>query len=181
MAALGGSVSRRYARALFSLGVDRGTFEQLARELDALSELLEGSAELRDTLANPVFKSSEKRRLLEALLARMQPSPELRAFTLLLFERGRLPFLARIARDFRDLADARLGQVRGRVVSATALSADELARVQGALERRLGKKVLLETHQDPELLGGVVAQVGDLVLDGSLRARLRALSDRLLN
>ena len=87
---LAGSVSRRYARALFSIGVDRGNFEQLGKELDAVAELWDGAPELREALANPVFKASEKRAVMQSLLPRVAPTADVQKFVLLLLERRRL-------------------------------------------------------------------------------------------
>lgn len=181
MAALAGSVSRRYARALFAVGSDNGQFESYGRELAQLAELFQSSEDLRDALTNPVVKPSEKRAILEALLPRVGASTEVRRFILLLLDRNRLTQLPRIALDYQRLTDDRLGQLRGRVVSATQLDATAFDQIRAALEKRTGKKVLLETSVDPEILGGVIAQVGDLVLDGSLRSRLANLSRKLLN
>ena len=97
MAAMAGSVSRRYARALFSIGVDRGNFEQLGKELDAVAELWDGAPELREALANPVFKASEKRAVLQSLLPRVAPTADVQKFVLLLLERRRLPAVVSIA------------------------------------------------------------------------------------
>ena len=79
------------------------------------------------------------------------------------------------------MADARAGQVRATVTSAAPLGVTELDKVRRSLEQRTGKKVILETAVDPELIGGVVARVGDLVLDGSVRTQLEELRRRLLN
>ncbi|HVZ73228.1 MAG TPA: ATP synthase F1 subunit delta [Polyangia bacterium] len=181
MAAMAGSVSRRYARALFSMGVDRGTFEQLGKELDAFAELWTGSAELRQALANPVFKASEKRNVLSNLLPRVTPTSDVQKFLLLLLDRRRLAALPSIARAYREMVDEKMGRVRAQVTSAQPLSPGELTRVQDALARRTGKHVVLEAKVDPALLGGVVARVGDLVLDGSVRTQLGTLRDKLLN
>ncbi len=181
MAALSGSVSRRYARALFSLGSDNGQFEAYGRELAELAALFEGSTDLRHALTNPVITGAEKRAILEAILPRVGASGEVRRFILLLLDRGRLQQLPRIFSDYQRMTDERLGQVRGRVVSATPLDATAFDQIRAALEKRMGKKVLLESSVDPEILGGVIAQVGDLVLDGSLRNRLDNLSRKLLN
>ena len=86
-----------------------------------------------------------------------------------------------IARAYRDLADAHTGRVRARVTSAEPLTAAAADRVRRALEERTGKKVIVETAVDPSLIGGVVAQVGDLVLDGSVRTQLADLRSKLLN
>jgi F-type H+-transporting ATPase subunit delta len=181
MAALAGSVSRRYARALFSIGVDRGSFEELGQELEAFAALLLESPELRQTLENPVFKASEKRAVLQSVLPRVTPTPDVQKFVLLLLERRRIAAVPGIARSYRELADLHTGRVRAQVTSAQALPAAELDRVQKALERRTGKKVILEAAVDPTLIGGLCARVGDLVLDGSVRTQLDILRAKLLN
>jgi F-type H+-transporting ATPase subunit delta len=176
-----GSVSRRYARALFSMGVDRGTFEQLGKELDAFADLWSASAELRQALENPVFKAAEKRNVLQTLLPRVAPSPDVQKFIVLLLDRRRLHGVAGIARAYREMADAHTGRVRAHVTSAQPLGAPELERVRQSLAKRTGKQVILESSVDPTLIGGLVARVGDLVLDGSVRTQLGTLRDKLLN
>ena len=114
MAAMGGSVARRYARALFGIGVDSGKFEALGQEIGDLAELWSSSAELRQALENPVFRPSEKRAVLEQILPRVAPTPEVQRLALLLLERRRILLLPAIARAYRDLADAHTGRVRAR-------------------------------------------------------------------
>jgi F-type H+-transporting ATPase subunit delta len=181
MAALGGSVARRYARALFDIGVSKGSFETLGQELEALATLYADSAELRQALENPVFKPSQKRALLESLLPRVAPSPAARNFALLLLERNRIGVLPAIARAYQEMTDAQLGRVRAVVTSARPLDPLAVTEIQRALEKRTGQKVILKTEVDPELIGGVVARVGSLVFDGSLRTKLATLQSRLLN
>jgi len=181
MAAMGGSVARRYARALFGIGMDAGNYEALGQEIDELSTLLDSSPELRNALENPVFKPEEKRKVLEQILPRVTPTAEVRRFVLLLLDRRRITLLPAIARAYRDLTDAQLGRVRAEVTSAQELPPATLDRVRRSLEQRTGKKVLINATVDPELIGGVVARVGDLVLDGSVRTQLDDLRTRLLN
>ncbi|HVR61551.1 MAG TPA: ATP synthase F1 subunit delta [Polyangia bacterium] len=178
---LQGSVSRRYARALFQIGVDRGTFERLGDELVELAAVYRSSSELRQTLENPVFRPADKRAILEKILPRVTPTLEVQRFVLLLLERGRITALPAIARAYQELADQHTGRVRAQVTSAQALSPPDLERVRRSLERRTGKKVLVDAAVDPALIGGVVARVGDLVLDGSVRTQLNTLRDKLLN
>lgn len=181
MASFGGSVAKRYARALFEIGEGRGTFEAFGTELDGLAALYEGSADLRGALGSPAFTLEQKRRLLEQLLPRVAPSREVRNFALLLLERRRIQALPTIARAYQDLVDAKLGRLRATVVSAKPLDAPTQASVQRALEKRTGKKVVVTTEVDASLMGGIVARVGDLVFDGSLRTRLDTLRSRILN
>jgi F-type H+-transporting ATPase subunit delta len=181
MAAMGGSVARRYARALFQIGVDAGTVEALGQELSDLADLFAGSPELRQTLENPVFKPSEKTAILAKILPRVAPTETVQRFALMLLERGRIRALPAIARAYRELGDRHAGRVRATVISAQALSPPDLERVRRSLETRTQKKVTLEAQVDPSLIGGLVARVGDLVLDGSVRTQLASLREKLLN
>ncbi len=181
MAAMGGSVARRYARALFEIGVEKNTLEPLGQELAALATVYADSAELRETLLSPVFRPTQKRAVLEQLVSRVTTSPLMKSFALKLLDRRRINLLPSMSRCYGELMDAQLGQVRATVVSATPLDAAALADVKLALERRTQKKVLLQTQIDPSIIGGVIARVGDLLLDGSLRTQLETLRSRVLN
>lgn len=178
---IAGSLARRYARALFDVGVSQGTYEQLGRELDDLAATYAGSRELAEALGNPVFKMSQRRAVLETVLARVGVSPTTRNFALLLLDRHRIGILPEIAREFRRMVDDKVGRVRAQVVSATPLAPDAELRIQRSLEQTTGKKVLLEKKTDPEILGGVVAQVGDVVYDGSVRTQLELMRERILS
>ncbi len=181
MASFGGSVARRYARAIFDIGTAKGLYEAFGTEIDGLAEVYSGSLELRQTLENPVFKLDQRRNILEKILPRVSPSREVRNFALLVLERGRISSLPQIARAYRELVDEKLGRVRASVTSAQPLDPATQTAVQRALERRTGKRVVLTTSTDPSLIAGLVARVGDLVFDGSLRTRLESLKSRIQN
>ena len=110
-----------------------------------------------------------------ALAGALRLPDEVKNLLLLLADRGRLGYAAAIADRFRDLADAKLGRVRARVTSAVPLSAAEAGRIAERLAGITKGQVLLETAVDPSLLGGVVAQVGSTVYDGSVRSQLEEL------
>ena len=115
MAAMGGSVARRYAKAIFAIGVDKGNFEILGRELSKLAELWQESESLRQTLENPVFKLSQKRAVLQGLMPRLAPARQVQSLALLLLERGRIASLPAVARAYEEMCDEKLGRVRARV------------------------------------------------------------------
>ncbi len=181
MAAMGGSVSRRYAKAIFAIAVDKGNFELLGRQLSELAELWKDSPELRQTLENPVFKLSQKRAVLQGLMPRVAPARPVQSLALLLLERGRIASLPAVARAYEEMCDDKLGRVRARVLSARPLDIASETEVRKALERRTGKKVIMTTVVDPALISGVVAHVAGMVLDGSVASRLSNLRHRLLN
>ncbi|MBK7973741.1 MAG: ATP synthase F1 subunit delta [Deltaproteobacteria bacterium] len=174
-------VGRRYARALFELALEDGSVERVAGELDALAATMKGSEELREVLSFPTNTAELRKNVFGAVADRLGTGPLVRNLVQLLIDRNRMTAFAASATCFRELADEHQGQLRGEVVSARPLSDDQLAAVRTKLEQMTGKRVLLETREDPSLIGGLVARVGNTLFDSSIRTQLegikRAMSD----
>ena len=177
---IAGSIARRYAKALLSLGVDQKNYEQLGKELGRLTALVEGSAELSGALGSPVFPLSERRAILRDILRRLLVSKTLEHFVLLVLDHNRIGALVAIAREYGTLADAEAGRVRALVTSARPLRDAEALRIKAALEKRTGKQVIMVRREDPALIGGVTVQIGDVVYDGSVRNQLATIKEQLL-
>jgi F-type H+-transporting ATPase subunit delta len=175
-----GSLARRYARAIFDVGVEKETFEKIGDEIDELARAYDGSRDLVEALTNPIFPRAQRRAVLEAVLDRANVTSTVRHFVLLLLEAERVPYLPAIARELRALVDQKAGRVHAEVTSAVELDGGHVKTIQSALERLSGKAVVLETKQDPELIGGVVAKMGDIVYDGSVRTQLERMRERFL-
>lgn len=166
------SVARRYARALLEASAGADT-DRLSAQLQTLSALVRERLELAAFVADPTYTRAQQDAVLEVLIRELPIDAEpLPRFLRLLVDRRRLGSLNDITRQFRDLADEQAGRIRGRVVSATALSAETLQQLQKALEAVTHARVLLETEVDPAVLGGVSAQVGSVLYDGTLRTGL---------
>ncbi len=174
---IAGSLSRRYARALLEIGVDTKKYEAIGREVRALADAFGVSAELSEALSNPAFPRADRQKVLEAIFPRLGTSQVVKNFTLLLLDRDRIRILPDIARELDALIDAKAGRVSATVVSATKLTPMQLASLKKALEKLSGKTVEMQKSEDPELLGGVVAKVGDIVYDGSLRTQLEQIRE----
>jgi F-type H+-transporting ATPase subunit delta len=173
------SVSRRYAKALLSLGLETGEHEKLAESVEAVVRVIAASNEARTLAQNPGYTQAQRQKLVDLLAQRLGLSATLVSFLRLLVDRQRLGELPDIARSYRDLVDAQVGRVRGTVTSASPLPPEELERVRKALAETTRKSLVLEARTDPEILGGVVAQVGPTVWDGSLRTQLERLRKEL--
>jgi F-type H+-transporting ATPase subunit delta len=171
--------AKRYARALFSLARDEGRIESVREELASFAALLEKSTTLRDVLLRPLYPAAQRTAVLEAVAERLGASPLLRKFFALLIQHRRIVEFAAVLEEFDRLADLAAGRVQARVASAAPLSDAQRDRLRAALAARTGSEVRLEVEVDPGLLGGVVAKVGDLVYDGSLRTQLQQLRANL--
>ncbi len=176
---IAGSISRRYARALMGIGVASSTYEMLGRELRDLADAMQSSPELAESLSHPAFTRADREGLLEAILKRISATKVTRNFTMLLLDHGRLAIIPDISRELDAMIDDKAGRVNAVVTSATKLSAMQVRQLKMALEGLSGKSVLMEQAEDPELLGGIVAKVGDIVYDGSLRSQLERMREGL--
>jgi F-type H+-transporting ATPase subunit delta len=103
----------------------------------------------------------------------------MRSFLLLVFDKGRIGFLASINDFYQKLADEVKGIARASLVSASELSSETVEKIRATLSKKTGKDIILEVEQDPSLIGGIVTRIGDLVLDGSIRTQLLNMKESL--
>jgi F-type H+-transporting ATPase subunit delta len=170
-----GSIARRYAKALFELAVEADRVDAWAQSLIALRKAADASPELRDLLANPVYTREQRQALAARLAQALGLDREPASLLALLADRNRLAYLPGVADVFFRLADEKLGRLRARVASAVPLSDAEVEALARKLAATSGGQVIVERVVEPALLGGVVAQVGSFVYDGSLRSQLEDL------
>jgi F-type H+-transporting ATPase subunit delta len=131
-------------------------------------------------LFNPAYSREQRSSVVEALLKALGPVEPVLANSLrLLVDRSRLAYLPDIARLYRDMADAQAGRLRGHVTSAVPLTAEALQSLAGTLKTLTQRNVVLEARVDPKVLGGVAAQVGSTLYDGTLRTQLEQLRREL--
>ena len=176
---IAGSISRRYARALMAIGLENKTYEQLGRELAVLAAAIRDSAELDQAFSHPAFRREEREKILEALLKRAAASKLVRNFTMLLLDHDRVGILPDISREMNAMIDEKAGRVNAVVTAATKLNPMQVQQIKTALEKTSGKTVLMEQEEDPALIGGLIAKVGDIIYDGSLRTQLQRLRQEL--
>ncbi len=174
-----GSLARRYAKAIFDIGSTQGDLTKLGQDIRSLAKAMNESDELGSVLTNPAIRRGDRRKVVDGLLQTIGVQTASRNLVYLLLDGERLGTLPGISRALDAMIEEKAGRVAAEVISAKPLDPSQLSQINAALEKLSGKKVSVTTRQDPELLGGVVAKVGDTVYDGSLRTQLRAIRDEL--
>ena len=170
-------VARVYARALFDAAHDAGAVDQVRRELGDFVAALAASDSLRDVLADPQVDTAAKQRVLAELTREDQP---LVTNTLqLLLQRGRFPIVGDLGADFDALAAAEADLVAVEVTTASELSPEAHDKIAARVQEVTGRRVELAQRIDPEIIGGLVLRIGDVIVDGSVQARIRQLRRRL--
>ncbi len=174
------ATAKRYARALFLLARERGLEETAGEELGTACEIIFARQELVDFLLRPWIKGETKKSVITTVAEAARCSTLVTDFLGLLAARGRLDHLPEIVSVYRQFVDEMRGRARAQVRCAVPLTESEREALSARLGRVVGKQVLVEETADSTLLGGFVAQVGSLVLDGSLDGQLTRLRERLV-
>jgi F-type H+-transporting ATPase subunit delta len=173
------AIARRYAKALLLIGKENAKAETYREELDGFSQLIAREKELGQAIANPLYETAARKKVLQAVLKKLKLSKVMKSFLLLVFDKGRIGFIAHINEFYHKLADELKGVARASLVSATELSSETVEKIRMALSKKTGKDIILEVEQDPSLIGGIVTRIGDLVLDGSIKTQLLDMRESL--
>lgn len=174
-----GPLLRVYAGALFELAREKGELEERKAEAELLLDVLDREKRIGRVLVSPRVTASRKTSFVREVFGD-HFSRDLRSFVLLLVEKNRQVFLREMLGTFVELCEEEKGDLRGRVTTAAPLAEEDAAALVEELSRRAGRRVILEKTVDPQLLGGGVLRIGDILADGSLRRRIRELRLRLL-
>jgi F-type H+-transporting ATPase subunit delta len=167
------AIARVYAEALFGAAKAKGNLDAIYEQLGQFADALAENRELQLFFFSPYFSSAENRDGLAKALDGAEP--ELLNFLELLTEKHRMPVLFRIRRNFDALwakENKRLGVT---VTSAVELDPEIAERIGSEIEKQTGNRVELQRRVDPDILGGLVVQVGNMVMDTSIRNRLEKL------
>jgi F-type H+-transporting ATPase subunit delta len=173
------AIARRYAKALLLIGKEDGKTDTYREELGAFANLIEQEKSLQQVLVNPLYNADGRKNVLMNVMDKLNLSQAMATFLFFLFDKGRIGFLSNINDFFQKFADELKGVARASLVSATELSSETVDKIRSALSKRTGKDIILEVEQDPELIGGIVTRIGDLVLDGSVRTQLLNMRESL--
>jgi F-type H+-transporting ATPase subunit delta len=163
-----------YSDALFRVAVAEGRLDEVEDELFRFARVLEGSDELRAALTDPATPPSRRQQIAEDLLANKATTTTV-ALISMVVGAGRAADLPLIINSLVDKIARASNKVVAEARSAISLTEDQRQRLAKALSAATGKDVEVKVIVDPRIMGGIVAQIGDTVIDGSVRHRLEQL------
>ena len=166
-------IARVYAEALFDVAKDKDKLDRIHDELDQFATALRDDHEMQVFFFSPYFSSVEKSEGLEKAVS--GADPEFLNFLNLLNEKHRMPLIFRVQRQFEAAWKEENKKLDVTVTSAVELDPEVAKRVGAEIEKQTGRDVELESNVDEDILGGIVLQVGNMVLDASIRNRLAKL------
>ena len=165
--------ARVYAEALFEVGRDKGKLDALQQQLGQFADAVDRNRDLQVFFFSPYLSSAEKKEGIERAISGAEP--ELTNFLELLVDKHRMTEVFRIRRELDELWKQENRRIDVTVTSAVELDPSVVEKIGQEVERQTGEKVDLSSEVDGEILGGIVLQVGNMVLDASIRNRLEKL------
>lgn len=166
---------KRYAQAAFDIASRDGTVTRWRSDLDDIAQVLAESA-AASVFVDPKVPVERKYAVVDRAL---DIQPLAKNFAKVLVQKGRAGDARAVAAAFGLMADEAEGIAHAQVVSAVDLTPEQLAGVEQKLSQSMGKRVRATSSVDPALMGGIIVKVGDRLVDGSIRSRLRQLKREL--
>src|SRR6266516_3415391 len=176
---LKGAIARRYAQAIFEIGRKQNTLDRTLEDVREIARLF-ANRKLAYLLREPKIPAQRKETAIRQALA-SKVLPTSLNLALLVVQRGLVEIMPNIARELEQMVMDYKNQAVAQVTTATQVDDAQMALIKRGLEQRTGKTIIMHTRVQPDILSGVVARVGDQVIDGSVRYRLSALRQKLLN
>lgn len=167
---------RRYGQAIFELAQEQDAADQWGRDMDEVAEAFQ-DADFIALLKHAGVSAEDKRRATDAVLAGVRPMVQ--NMVNLLVARGLVDAIPEACREYTDLLDRQQGRQRVEITTAVPLEPAEVERITEFVAGLIGREVVVTPHVDEAILGGLVIQIGDRLLDGSAQARLNGLRDQL--
>ncbi len=173
-------VAKRYAKALFQVGIEQNLLRELESDLALFSKALQESKELTSFLTAPEVSVYDKKKLVTSLFSEYTKQFSLNLL-LLLIDARRIEVLPAILTEYTKLANDALGIVDAEIVTAHPMTIESQGLVKGMLSKKTGKTVQLRLSVDPKIIGGIVLRIADRVFDASIRTELKKMKSSLIN
>lgn len=176
---IGSEISRRYAKALLSLGQEDGHHEEYGQNLREFWDFCLANSEFFHVISNQIFSTENRKIILEFVLAKSPLSDVVKNFLRLLFDKNRMGALQEITSYYTKFTEEISNITHADIITARPLQKNTLERLEDALAGLTSREVKIEVKEDESLIGGLIVKIGDLVLDGSVRAQLEGLKESL--
>jgi F-type H+-transporting ATPase subunit delta len=169
-----------YARSLLELAGDKNQAEPVGQELRGLRQVVEADPLFNDFFSDPSVGRDKRAKIVDDVLG-SKLSPLMRNFIRVANEHNVLRHLSKISEVYDELLDELLGKIEVDVTVAQKLSPDQLENVRQRVSQAIKKDAVIHQYVDDSIIGGMVLKVGDQVIDGSVRAQLDTMRQRLLS
>ena len=172
--------SERYSRALFEVSQENSELDKTESDVKKFYLIINSSMELKNFIEDPTQKISQQNNVLNLLAEKLDFSKNLKNFFLLLIEKRRIFFIQKILDSFLKLCSKKRGEIKASLISSKNLSKPELEKISEELSKAMGSILKFDYKVDHELVGGLKLQLGSIMIDTSIKSKLRKYEQAML-
>ena len=174
------TAASRYSLALYELAEENKHVQEIEDQSLALIKLIDESKDFESIVRNPINKKEDQINIINKISEHYNFNILLKKFLCFLVEKRRLFFLQNILRNFVDICSHKRGEVKAKLVAAKQLNNDEVNKIKDELSKDFTNKVKLDYKYDPSLVGGLIIQVGSMMIDTSIKSKLKQLENNMI-
>ena len=174
------STSKSYAIALYELSTENSELDKVEDGMKSLNKLLNDSADFKEMILSPIVAKEDKRNVISVIADQNNFSQVLKKFLGFVAIKNRLFFLGKIIESFLNLVSANKGELKAKLVSSKKLSIEEQKKIQQELSRDFKSPLNIDYEYNPDLIAGLIIQVGSVMVDTSIKTKLKKLEKNML-
>ena len=174
------STSKSYALALYELSKESSELNKVETDMKDLGLLLEQSVDFREMIQNPTVAKEDKKNIIFIIADKNNFSKNLKKFLGFVAFNNRLFYLKNIIQSFLDLTSSSKGELKAKLISSKELSLEEKKKIQSELSKNFKSSLKIDYKYDPNLIAGLIIQVGSIMIDTSIRTKLKKLEKNML-
>jgi len=174
------STSKSYAIALYELSKENSELDKVEDGMKSLNKLLNDSSSFKEMISNPTVSKEDKRKVISTLADQNNFSKILKKFLGLIAIKNRLYFLKRIIESFLNLVSNNKGELKAKLISSKKLSTEEQKKIQRELSKDFKSPLNINYEYDPNLIAGLIIQIGSVMVDTSIKTKLKKLEKNMI-
>ena len=174
------SVNNSYSQALYELTAENKTTEKVEKEANAIIKLMDENPEFVSLIKDPTNTQKDQEIVMVKICDKFKFEEIFVKFFKLLIKKRRLFFLEKILKDFITICSIQRGEVIAKLTSAKELSSSELENIKNSLKDNFGTNLKLKFNHDPSIIGGLIIQVGSIMIDTSIKNKLQQIENNML-
>ena len=174
------STSRSYALAIYELAQENSELNEVENGMNSLKELLNKSSDFKEMILNPILAKEDKKNVIFAIADKNNFSQVLKKFLGFITIKNRLFFLGQIIESFLNLVSNNKGELKAKLVSSKKLSIEEQKKIQSELSKDFKSPLNIDYKYDPDLIAGLIIQVGSVMVDTSIKTKLKKLEKNMI-
>jgi F-type H+-transporting ATPase subunit delta len=174
------STSKSYALAFYELANENSALDQVEKEMISFIKLLNESLDFKKVLINPMITKEDKENVLLRILKQNNYSEDSKKFLSFVASKNRLFFLDKIIESFLNLVSIKKGELKAELISSKDLTAPEQEKIKNELSESFKSSLNIDYKYDPNLIGGLIIKVGSVMVDTSIKTKLKKLEQNMV-